>query len=74
MPAESIVRDPTGRPRVAFVNANEHEAVFQPVELGIREGDLVEITGDSVTEGQEIVTEGAYGLANRTGIVVVGRR
>ncbi|MGA2583351.1 MAG: biotin/lipoyl-binding protein [Tepidisphaeraceae bacterium] len=73
VPAESIVRDSLGRPRVAFVSDDEHQATFHYVDLGIRQDDRVELLGDTVSPGEEIVTGGAYGLLNQSGITVVGR-
>jgi membrane fusion protein, multidrug efflux system len=73
VPAESIVRDPQGRARITMVNGDEHEATFRYVDVGIREGDWVEVSGEGLDAGQEIVTGGAYGLLDRSGIVVVGR-
>jgi multidrug efflux pump subunit AcrA (membrane-fusion protein) len=73
VPAESIVRDSLGRPRVAVVSDDEHQATFHYVDLGIRQDDRVELLGDTISPGQEIVTSGAYGLLNQSGITVVGR-
>jgi hypothetical protein len=58
---------------VAFVSDDEHQATFHYVDLGIRQDDRVELLGDTVSPGEEIVTGGAYGLLNQSGITVVGR-
>ena len=39
-----------------------------PVQVGLRDGDLVEISGDGITEGATVVTVGSYGLPKETKI------
>ena len=46
----------------AIVGFLGEKAVQKPVQLGIAEGDLVEVEGDDVSEDDAIVTKGAYGL------------
>jgi RND family efflux transporter MFP subunit len=72
-PAQSIVQDSLGRAQLALVSSDERQATTQIVETGIREGNLVEISGPTLQAGQEIVVDGAYGLLPRTGITVVAR-
>jgi membrane fusion protein (multidrug efflux system) len=49
------------------------EAVRLPVQDGFREGGLVEVTGEGLTEGMTIVTEEAYSLPSVTKIHIIGR-
>ncbi len=72
VPAESIVPDALGRPRIAIVSDDQRQATFRFVQLGIREDDLVELKDEDIQPGQWIVTTGAYSLVNRSGIIVVG--
>jgi membrane fusion protein (multidrug efflux system) len=41
------------------------------VKLGLRDGDFVEVEGESIKEGMTVVTEGVYGLPPETRIRVV---
>ena len=41
--------------------------------LGRRDGDLVEVQGEGLTEGMTVGTEGAYGLPEESQIRVIGR-
>jgi len=41
------------------------------VQVGLRDGDLVEISGDGIAEGATVVTVGAYGLPKETKIRVL---
>jgi membrane fusion protein (multidrug efflux system) len=45
-------------------------AVREIVEVGIKEAGLVEITGKGLEEGMQVVTVGAYGLPDKTKIVI----
>lgn len=47
------------------------EAVRTPVTAGLREGGLVEVSGEGITEGITIVTEDAYSLPEETKIHIV---
>ncbi len=48
-------------------------AVQRPVKVGLRDGELVEIEGDSLREGMTVVTEGAYGLPKETRVRVLNQ-
>jgi len=41
------------------------------VKTGLRDGTLVEIEGDGLSEGQSVVTVGAYGLPKETKVRVL---
>jgi multidrug efflux pump subunit AcrA (membrane-fusion protein) len=43
-------------------------AVQQPVKVGLREGDLVQVHSLLLQPGDEVVTIGAYGLPEKTKI------
>jgi len=47
--------------------------VQRPVKVGLRDGELVEIEGDSLREGMTVVTEGAYGLPKETRVRVLNQ-
>jgi multidrug efflux pump subunit AcrA (membrane-fusion protein) len=73
VPAESIVRDSLDRTFVGVVSDDGSKAALQLVETGLREGNLVEISGENISEGQTIVTTGAPALLARTDIKIRGR-
>ncbi len=60
VPLASVAKDTTGMWYVALVDGEK--AVLKPVQIGIREGDWVEIEGDGIEADKSVVTEGAYGL------------
>ena len=61
VPADAIVTDTGGKPRIALVEGR-HRAYFKELTVGIREGDTVEVSAPGLSQGQEIVTGGAYAL------------
>ena len=60
VPSASVVQNPEGK--TAIVGFLGEKAVMKEVRVGLREGDLVEIEGDELDEGDVVVTQGAYGL------------
>jgi membrane fusion protein (multidrug efflux system) len=60
VPRESVVQNSEGR--TCIVGFLGEKAVQKEVRAGLREGDLIEIEGDEIDEGDVIVTQGAYGL------------
>ncbi len=66
VPASSIVSEDNGQSAIAMLIEDGRWSVMVPVQVGIREGDVAEITGNDLKAGQEIVTEGTYGLIRRT--------
>jgi multidrug efflux pump subunit AcrA (membrane-fusion protein) len=68
VPAESVVTNGDGQTVVAVVN--QDQATQMPVQTGLREGDLVEVAGETLKPGTTIVTVGAYGLPAQTRISV----
>jgi membrane fusion protein (multidrug efflux system) len=60
VPKESVVRNAEGK--TVVVGFLGEKAVMKEVRVGLREGDLVEIEGEELDEGDPVVTQGAYGL------------
>ena len=69
VPSESIVTDGEGHSTISIVEKDV--AKQKPVQVGLRDGDLVEISGDGIAEGATVVTVGAYGLPKETKIRVL---
>jgi membrane fusion protein (multidrug efflux system) len=70
VPVESVTKNAEGETVVAVVDGTT--AVQKPVKAGLRDGDLVEVEGDGLQEGQTVVTLGAYALPRETKIRVLG--
>jgi membrane fusion protein (multidrug efflux system) len=69
VPEESLVTTPEGHTVIAVV---ENGKAFQKVvHTGLRQKGLVEIQGEEIHEGMQIVTTGAYGLLPETNIRIV---
>ncbi len=68
-PAKSVVTNLEGKSSIYLVRANQ--ATRMQVQTGFRENDRVEVRGAGLTEGQTVVTAGAYGLPGKTQIRVV---
>lgn len=69
VPVGSVVKTADG-PVIAVVEGDR--AIQRPVKVGLRDGDLVEVSGDGLTPGTPVVTKGAYGLPKETKIRVLG--
>jgi len=70
VPVESIVTR-EGASRIAIVEGDR--AVFRPVQVGLRDGNLVEVAGEGLKAGLTVVTAGAYGLPQESRIRVISR-
>lgn len=70
-PLESVVKNEEGTEVIAVVEGDK--ATQKPIKAGIRDGDLVEIEGEGLKEGDAVVTVGAYGLPKETKIKVLGQ-
>jgi RND family efflux transporter MFP subunit len=70
VPAEALVHNAQGDAAIGVVNDTQESAQLTAVQPGLREGDLVEIHGSGLHEGQKIVTTGAYALTQSTRIRV----
>lgn len=70
VPVESLLQGPDG-PEIALVEGDI--ATRTRVTPGLREGNLVEVTGDGLRAGMSVVVRGAYGLPPTSRVVVVSR-
>ena len=68
VPAESVVTDENGKSVIALVKNGEASQL--PVQIGLRENGLVEVSAPEIKEGDVVVTVGAYGLPEKTKIRV----
>ncbi|MEP6667840.1 MAG: efflux RND transporter periplasmic adaptor subunit [Chthoniobacter sp.] len=69
VPAASVVKDPDAGTVIALVEGDK--ATRKAVKVGLREGDLVEVEGEGLSDGQTVVTVGAYGLPKETKVRVL---
>jgi membrane fusion protein, multidrug efflux system len=71
VPREAIYTDHEGQSTLSIV---EGEVARQKtVKAGLRDGDLVEVEGEGVTEGATVVTVGSYALPKETKVRVLGK-
>lgn len=70
VPEGSVVTRPEEGTWIVVVEGDR--AVRRAVAVGLRDGDLVEVSGEGVEEGASVVTDEAYGLPEETAIRVVG--
>jgi membrane fusion protein (multidrug efflux system) len=64
VPHESVCTDSEGHRTVSIV---EGEVARQKaVQVGLRDGDLVEVSGEGISEGATVVTVGSYALPKET--------
>lgn len=68
VPIESVVSRETGS-TIAVVNGNTAKQIT--ITPGLRDGKLMEVSGEGFEEGMTVVTQGAYGLPAETRIRVV---
>ncbi len=69
VPHESICTDNEGHSTVSIV---EGEVARQKaVQVGLRDGDLVEVSGEGFSEGATVVTVGSYALPKETKVRVL---
>ena len=69
VPTQCIVKDLEEGTVIALVDGDK--ATRKVVKTGLRDGTLVEIEGDGLSEGQSVVTVGAYGLPKETKVRVL---
>jgi multidrug efflux pump subunit AcrA (membrane-fusion protein) len=67
-PVESVVTDENGQSVIALVTGGQ--AAQMPVQTGLRENGLVEVSAPELKAGDTVVTVGAYGLPEKTKIRV----
>ena len=66
VPAQSVVKNESGEWVISLVSGKW--AVQQPVMVGFRDGDLVQVHNLMLQAGDQVVTVGAYGLPEKTRI------
>ena len=71
VPVESVVKDGEGGTIIAVVQGDK--AAQKAVKAGLRDGGLVEVEGEGLSEGMTVVTTGAYGLPKETRIRVIDK-
>lgn len=64
VPREAVYTDHDGQSTLSTVEGNV--AKQKAVKVGLRDGDLVEVEGEGVTEGTTVVTLGSYALPQET--------
>ncbi len=60
VPRQSVVTNAEGKS--VIVGFLGEKAIMKEVKVGLKEGELVEIEGEDIDEGNKIVIEGAYGM------------
>ena len=69
VPSRSIVKNQSGE-WVIYLVSGKH-AIQQPVKVGFREGDMVQVQSLVLQPGDNVVTTGAYGLPGKTKIRIL---
>ncbi|MBI4663282.1 MAG: efflux RND transporter periplasmic adaptor subunit [Verrucomicrobia bacterium] len=69
VPREAVYTDPNGQSTLSTVEGEI--AKQKTVKVGLRDGDLVEVEGEGVTEGTTVVTLGSYALPKETKVRVL---
>ena len=69
VPSRSIVKNQNGESVIYLVSGKE--AIQEPVKVGFREGDMVQVQSLILQPGDKVVTTGAYGLPEKTRISVL---
>ena len=68
-PLESVIKNEEGDNVIAVVDGDK--AVQKPVKAGLHDGNLVQVEGEGLKEGDRVVTVGAYGLPKETKIKII---
>jgi len=69
VPREAVYTDPDGQSTLSIVEGNM--AKQKTVKAGLRDGDLVEVEGEGVSEGATVVTLGSYALPKETKVRIL---
>ncbi len=69
VPLDSLERTDDGQCVLKVVQGNQ--AVQKPVTAGLRDGDWIEVQGEGISNGMQVVTAGGYGLPDKTMIRVI---
>ena len=54
-----------------YLVSGKQQAIQQPVKVGFREGDMVQVQSLILQPGDKVVTTGAYGLPEKTRIRIL---
>jgi membrane fusion protein, multidrug efflux system len=69
VPEEAVVIGPEGGPVLMMVEGDK--AVPRPVKTGLRDAGLIEVEGEGLAAGQNVVTTDAYALTGETKIHIL---
>ena len=69
VPRDAVYTDHDGQTTLSIVQGDR--AVQKTVKAGLRDGDLVEVEGEGITEGAAVVTLGSYALPKETKITII---
>lgn len=69
VPREAVYTDHEGRSTLSTVAGDT--ATQRTIKVGLRDGNLVEVEGDGVTEGAMVVTLGSYALPKETKVQIL---
>ncbi|NLH72216.1 MAG: efflux RND transporter periplasmic adaptor subunit [Verrucomicrobia bacterium] len=69
VPRESVYTDHDGQSTLSIVDGDVAKQLV--VKVGLRDGDLVEVEGEGVTEGAMVVTAGSYALPKETKVRIL---
>lgn len=69
VPSASVYTDHDGHSTLSLVEGDT--AIRHEVKVGLREGDLVEVSGAGLKAGARVVTVGSYGLPERTKVRIL---
>jgi len=69
VPSRSIVKNESGEWVIYLVSGKQ--AIQQPVKVGFRDGDMVQVHSLILQPGDKVVTTGAYGLPEKTRIRIL---
>lgn len=70
VPREAVYTDHDGRSTLSTVEGDVAER--RTVTVGLRDGDLVEVEGEGLSEGATVVTLGSYALPAATRVRILG--
>lgn len=71
VPREAVYMDHDGNSTLSTVEGDK--AIQKTVRVGLRDGDLVEVEGDGLSEGTTVVTLGSYALPAETKVRILNR-
>jgi RND family efflux transporter MFP subunit len=69
VPREAVVADENGDSVISLIEGDQ--ATHKTVKAGLEEEGLIEITADSIKEGDQVATAGAFGLPAATKVKII---